>query len=397
MKRIILINAHCNDLLMSTMNYFLFKNKVPCKYLLLVKELALNESISITNLVTENGIYIKPRYLNVRLPKWIEKIIAKRESKYVLKKNGLLNMISTTTDFTSVKDEDIVLGFIHSKFGYDHIRELRGEKYLHINQYYCYKWEELNNILPFCNNYLLEANVFAPGNYVMNAKLADNYKFHLLPFVVQDRFHNTNDFSLRKNVALANGTIGPCKQPDYLNFYHTNLIHKMRQIIYDHKNELSDLMDVTISPYIEKKPKFPVNEDDSSICRLFKSIMNHFFFNTHGQSKYFSLDLVSVYNNYKMAIVPEEICGIPGIGAFEAMACGCALIGLKHHMYTDLGLIPNVHYITYDGSLEDLKIVISYYQEHPKELEEIAKNGELFVLENFRKESIAKKFISIIE
>ena len=49
------------------------------------------------------------------------------------------------------------------------------------------------------------------------------------------------------------------------------------------------------------------------------------------------------------------------LGFVEGMACGSAYIGLDDPMYKDIGLIPGKHYITYDGTLEDLKSKIAYY------------------------------------
>ena len=103
--------------------------------------------------------------------------------------------------------------------------------------------------------------------------------------------------------------------------------------------------------------------------------------------------MVESFNNYKMCIVGEEILGIPGIGFVEGMACGCAYIGIDSPAYRDWGLIPGKHYITYDGSKEDLRRVIEYYQqaEHQIELETIAETGCEFVRKNFNGDTVAKK------
>ena len=68
--------------------------------------------------------------------------------------------------------------------------------------------------------------------------------------------------------------------------------------------------------------------------------------------------MVEKFNEYKMCLVGEEILGVPGIGYVEGMACGCAYIGLDSPMYRNLGLIPGVHYISYDGTKEGLRQVI---------------------------------------
>jgi glycosyltransferase involved in cell wall biosynthesis len=105
------------------------------------------------------------------------------------------------------------------------------------------------------------------------------------------------------------------------------------------------------------------------------------------------MDIVEAYNNYKMFIVPEEIIDMPGIGFIEGMACGCAYIGKVDPMYQGIGLIEGVHYIGYDGTLDDLIAKISYYQEHEEELKVIARQGYNFVSENFNGDLVAKKLI----
>ena len=68
-------------------------------------------------------------------------------------------------------------------------------------------------------------------------------------------------------------------------------------------------------------------------------------------------------------------------------------------MYRDVGLIPGVHYITYDGTKEDLKRVIEYYQkdEHQAELEQIAKTGCEYVRKNFNGDAVAKSLLEQLE
>ena len=105
--------------------------------------------------------------------------------------------------------------------------------------------------------------------------------------------------------------------------------------------------------------------------------------------------MVDAFNDYKMCIVGEEVLGVPGIGFVEGMACGCAYIGIDSPMYRDLGLIPGKHYITYDGSIEDLRRVIEYYQadDHQKELEDIAKTGCEYVRTHFNGDAAAEHLL----
>ena len=78
------------------------------------------------------------------------------------------------------------------------------------------------------------------------------------------------------------------------------------------------------------------------------------------------------------------------------MACGTAYIGQKVGYYEDFGMEEGVHYIGYDGTIDDLKAKIRYYQmpEHQQELEKIAKTGSEFVRINFCGPVIAKNLIN---
>ena len=81
------------------------------------------------------------------------------------------------------------------------------------------------------------------------------------------------------------------------------------------------------------------------------------------------------------------------------MSGGCAYIGLDSPAYRDWGLVPGIHYITYNGSKEDLRKVIEYYQmdEHQEELEKIAETGCKYVRENFSGETVAGNLIKQLE
>ena len=69
--------------------------------------------------------------------------------------------------------------------------------------------------------------------------------------------------------------------------------------------------------------------------------------NSISQSNYFSIDIVEEYNKYKFAFIGEEsIVGLPGIGVFEAILCGC---------------IPIINDFCYKGTpLDDSNVPIIY-------------------------------------
>ena len=108
--------------------------------------------------------------------------------------------------------------------------------------------------------------------------------------------------------------------------------------------------------------------------------------------------MVDKFNDYKIAVVGEEIMGIPGIGFVEAMACGCAFIGQTVGYYEDYGMKEGIHYIGYDGTKEGLARTIEYWQrpENQEKLEAIADAGYKFVKNNFKGEVITSNLISQI-
>ena len=85
----------------------------------------------------------------------------------------------------------------------------------------------------------------------------------------------------------------------------------------------------------------------------------------------------------------EEICGLPGIGTFEAMACGCVVFANKNSL---VGIVDQ------DDCYIDIgnKDITQYHpmrRNIPKaELERISNNAIRFVNEHLRKESSVERF-----
>ena len=104
--------------------------------------------------------------------------------------------------------------------------------------------------------------------------------------------------------------------------------------------------------------------------------------------------MVDKYNEYKMFICPEDVNGSYGIGTIEGMACGCAMIGWDYGAFEDMGMVAGKHYISYNGTIEDLKEKIKYYQmeEHQEELERIARIGCEYVRNNYSQEKVAERY-----
>lgn len=219
--------------------------------------------------------------------------------------------------------------------------------------------------------FVSENNLFKNSEFFQTTFNWYGKNLYTLPFVPNEKFRKLKAFEDRKNKALATGTITfPMEDNCFLSFFKHSQLQPMRNEIYQKRMDIVEFIDSIISP-----------------------IHNGF---DAKQEKYFSYDIVQMYNDYKMFVVPEEVCDLPGIGFVEGMKCGSAFIGINDPMYTEIGLIDGVNYIAYDGTFDGLLNKIKYYQENQIELELIARNGYEFVTNTFTKEKIAGKFLKDI-
>jgi len=217
---------------------------------------------------------------------------------------------------------------------------------------------------------------------------------YVLPFVPKKRFANNIAFQKRKNKAIATGTITfMMKDKDFLYYYNTSQVHPMRAELYNNRSQIAEFVDCYISDISEGRKAITVSKTDNIFKKFYAMVYYDFIAK---QKKYFSFDIVQKYNDYTMFIVPEEINDLPGIGFVEGMACGSAYIGKRDPMYADIGMIDGVHFIGYDGTLQDLLDKIRYYQSHEEELENIARQGSEFAQNNFRGDIVAQNFVSFL-
>lgn len=210
--------------------------------------------------------------------------------------------------------------------------------------------------------------------------------FSWIPFHVKEKFQSRKEFRSRKNVAIATGSfmVYPPNEPHtsaFMNYFLTDTLQPLRKEIWENRLNLLDLVDVNISSINKfwKTDSLLANETffDRMITILYKKNRNLVknWLRHYSGAEYYKQDIVAIYNDYKVAIVAEEIGDLPSIGAFEAMACGCAVLLNERYGYEKMGFTPNVDFIAYDGTLTDLLSKLRYYLSHQSDLEEIAKNG----------------------
>ena len=114
------------------------------------------------------------------------------------------------------------------------------------------------------------------------------------------------------------------------------------------------------------------------------------------QKTYFSFDIVELYNSYQYAVIGEENAGFLAIGALEAMACGCLLLAQPQY-YKGLRLIDGVHYISYNGSSEDLELKIHQLNQMPLTQLQTMSTAAAQYAERYKPTENYASFISLIE
>lgn len=389
--RVVFVNLHANEMLLKTLTKIMFKQSVGIKQGYLLKWLIENPEIEVCNLITKDGFSMGGSF--GAIGRMLNKF-RYMENSYVLKKNNIdKKQITVLKDPSEVKDDDIVL-LSRTPFDLNVTPKLPGFKA--ISMIHFGGGEDI--ISKFCQEIGVDV-IFNEFNLEKYCKLFQKYYgWYKKPtlvtsFVFQERFKPIVPFAERENKAFATGTITYRETKDFVECYGDSCVQPSRKQIKDHEDELKDYILCTSSDYSEgvKLKKLPEN------ANFFQRAWHTYKYKTTAsqQKSYYSFDMVEMFNKHKMCIVGEEVLPSPGIGFVEGMACGCAYLGLNNGLYEEYGMQDRVHYIGYDGTLEDLKAKIAYYQapEHQEELEQIAKNGCEFVRTNFNGPAAAKKLI----
>ena len=389
--RVVFVNLHANPFVVKTLNKILFKRSAAVKHKYLLDYLLEREDIEVCNYINSKGfsLYRKSKLISFILSRW--------ENRYVLKKNGIPKNCISVIKTNDIREGDIILSYLnetHTLLGISEINALKAASALHF----------LGESAPSDLAKKAGVNIiFDESDLNKHSKAFqqryDWYNKPVLvhPFVFAPRFKCIKPFAERLNKAFSTGTIINVERTEFTDVYGDACNQPSRRQIYDHAEELKPWVDCFNNYYLEDDKLKQVKSSDFLFVRWYKVYYN--MSHTGRQKKYFSFDMVEKFNEYKMFIVGEEVVGIPGIGFVEGMACGSAYIGQNIGLYEDYGMKEGVHYIGYDGTLEDLKAKITYYQqlEHQEELERIANAGYEFAQTHFRGEIVAKELLDKLQ
>ncbi|UZD42481.1 glycosyltransferase [Selenomonas sputigena] len=392
-RRVIFVDLHCNGFIVKNLSHVLFKHSVALKHDFLLSHLLTDDSIEVCNFVSKkNTCLLKGIQVFGGIWQKIWPHLSCLENLYVMRINRL-SSIKPIYSIGDIRPTDIIIGYLNQPDALSIMEDFQGLKTVSLLHFFGETNEAL--LLRTVNPDVIFSEAYLNKYSKMFQKNFSWYKgeYLLVPFKYHPRFQSKINFSQRKVRAVAMGTVTKRPTKEFVAVYGTDCYQPLRGQIYEHKDDLSDILDCFISPFIEKDVK--ITSDMSIFQRIYKKVMKLF---SEQQKQYFSFDMVEKYNEYKMAICPEDAQGMPGVGFVEAMACGCAYIGLDYGAYHDLGLIEGVHFIGYDGSLMDLRKKIEYYMQadHQEELALIAENGREYVRANFSEDVVAKRFFQAL-
>ncbi|WP_195408421.1 glycosyltransferase [Bacteroides congonensis] len=394
MQRIIFINLHTSWMLVRNSQVIYFRTSAALKHRYILDYLLDSDKYEVCNYITEHGFSLVPNDGGA-----LNKFHCLRfwENKNILKKNGIdPKKVTILTKASDIRLDDIVILYnIMGKSNYEVAGDIKAFKALSMLHFHGRKTE---------NACMEKADFQCYFNEVDLSKSSELFRkyYHVerpwvvIPFVFAERFKNMKPFKERQNKCFSTGTITYKEHEEFVSVYGDPCDQPARKFVKDYPDFFKDTVDCYSSDYLEDNIGKKYVDGENYFVRMYKKFYNL----THigQQKKYFSFNMVEKFNDYKMHLLGEEILGVPGIGYVEGMACGSAYIGLDSPMYRDLGLIPGIHYIAYDGTKESLRKTIEFWQksENQDELEKIAKRGCEFVRMNFCGEKVAKELMATL-
>lgn len=379
-------------MLLKTASVYVYHFSAAIKHAYLLRYLLDSPDYEVCNYINDRGFSLFRGG-----PDWLQRFLnlfSGIENRVTLHKNGIpRRSITVLHSWRDIRPDDIVLLYNIQAENYRHMDQVAAFKAVSLLHFHGNKHEEALMKQAGVACFFCETNLAKTSALFRKYYHFPSTPWVIHPFVFQERFKPIKPFSERLNRAFSVGTITYKTSEEFLSVYSDPCDQPMRKAVLVEREFFADTADSYSSDYLEGSDVKEVKARDNALVRFGKKVWNRF--HTGHQKKYFSFDMVEKFNDYKMCIVGEEILGVPGIGFVEGMACGCAYLGLDSPMYTDLGLQPGVHYIAYDGTKEDLRDKIRYYQapEHQAELEQIARTGCDYVRQHFRGPAAARALV----
>jgi hypothetical protein len=387
--RTVLLNPHVDDFLSEPLHFKAVGRRALKKYGFLLEGI-LREKGECWLYNDYRVSAVIPSKLFLRLPRFLRKKISSLELQLWVLCSDLSGKVKILTA-DDIQCDDILLAFSYkSARGWS----IEPDPFLfrfkvviyHLSHYFTYTSEKACYLQKIPNLWLSGDSDIKENPYFKLFFSWYRREILFMPFAVSPRFQNHS--LARESRCLATGTFHDLSKEvprdayqDYISFTGLTTYHPIRAELFKLKDTqpLSTLIECMVQTYR--------SYDNAG---RFKQLIRHL---SVRQKKYFSIDIVEAYNRYRLAVVGEESTGFPALGSFESMACGAVLVA-HPPAYRGYGLVPNYHYLAYDGTVNGL---ISALEEASSvDLSRIAAAGQAFVNQELSADSVYRKWMSAI-
>lgn len=372
-----LLNPHADDFTKMPVSFWLARRRALKKYEYLIDE-PLRRGGRVDILVDGTLSAVIGQDTFVRLPRWLRRVVLWGEIALWKRINKLDNRVVVHWSTKTIADR----GFLYL-FSYKtcvgafaerkKIIDQFHRKIINLSHYFIRTAEKGANIATL-DNVTLTAESDLRENTYFQKYFPQCRSFLVLPFAVSPRFSVRKPVSERKGICVATGSFHNLREEepaqyyqDFIGFFGMDTYHPVRKLLNDSHAETAGWLTCRVSPYREMSGRRGAFANLVKVLRL-----------DLVQSRYFSFDIVDLYNDHKFAVVGEEVSGLPAVGFFEAMACGCVMLGQQGSFYAGLGLIPAIHYLAHDGSLGDMRRLIDETLSVWGRVEEISNHGRAY-------------------
>jgi hypothetical protein len=387
-----ILNPHISDFFGKPLAFVLLKRRALKKYSYLI-DVPVSQGQNVNIMVNGANSGIIPDSLFRKMPLFLRSRWLRYEMSLWLKHNDLKGKVTIHYSPDSIPGRSTLFFLCYRNFYFPNDLQKTCAAFPraigHLSHYYLHPagYSKAVKSIP---NLWLASDVDVSGNAFFRHFFPWYQKeIKVVSFAVGDRFTAHVPFENRKAKAVATGTFHMIEAENFNNqlqdlkaFSPTNTIHPLRRGIFENKEKLQDFIDCFCFPYFESEMK-EKKWYHRFIPKKYKVT----------QASYFSFNIVDKYNEYRYAIVGEEYYnGIPGIGAFEAMACGTVLIG-HPDCYAGTGLQEGIHYLPHHNNTDDIAATIRKANQEPEPIKQMAERAALLVKEKYKPVALWQAFL----
>jgi glycosyltransferase involved in cell wall biosynthesis len=373
-----LLNPHADDFVSTPVSFWLVGRRGLGKYKYLLDE-PIRRGRRPSILVDGTLSSLVDQSLFARLPYWLRAVILRFEIFFWLRHNGLTDRVDVHWSLDTIRDRTAIYVFSYKNCvgAFDRRQAVIASfdhAIVNLSHYFIRTREKADNIAKLPNARLHTDSDLSRNAYFQNF-FPKPPPMIVLPFAVSGRFAVKQAIAERSAKCAATGSFHNLQDEeprayyrDFITFFRTDTYHPVRKLLYQRRAEIADWLECRISPYREMEGK---NRLGSRVRKMLGLDVV--------QADYFSFDIVDFYNHHRFAIVGEELSGAPAVGFFEAMACGCVVLGANGGYYDGLGLEPGVHYLEHDGSIESIRAAMTHIAAKPEQMVAMTHASRLYI------------------